>query len=78
MDISMNISNNIHLDKKTFMKMNFIYNAINEGWTITKNKQKYIFTKHHDGKKEVFNEDYLDIFINTNLIINKPKNNNLA
>jgi len=74
----MNISNNIHLDKKTFMKMNFIYNAINEGWTITKNKQKYIFTKHHDGKKEVFNEDYLDIFINTNLIINKPKNNNLA
>lgn len=78
MDISMNISNNIQLDKKMFMKMNFIYNAINEGWTISKNKQKYIFTKHHDGKKEVFNEDYLDIFINTNLMINKTKNNNLA
>jgi hypothetical protein len=77
MDVSLNLSENVQIDKKTFLKMNFLYNAINEGWTVTKNKQKYVFTKNHNGKKEVFSDEYLDIFINTNLIINR-KISNLA
>jgi len=51
--------------------MNFLYNAINEGWTVTKQKNKYIFTKRHDGRKEVFSESFLDTFVQTNLVINK-------
>lgn len=70
MDISYSIPNNNQLDKKTFTKMNFLYNAINEGWTVTKQKNKYVFTKRHDGKKEVFSESFLDTFVQTNLMIN--------
>ena len=71
MDISYSIPNNNQLDKKTFTKMNFLYNAINEGWTVTKQKNKYVFTKRHDSKKEVFSESFLDTFVQTNLMINK-------
>ena len=71
MDVSLNLSENIQIDKKTFLKMNFLYNAINEGWSVTKNNKKYIFTKAHNGKKEVFSDEYLDIFIKSNLIINR-------
>jgi hypothetical protein len=71
MDISYTMPTNIQVDKKTFTTMNFLYNAINEGWTVTKQKNKYIFTKRHDGKKEVFTETFLDNFIQTNLTTNK-------
>ena len=71
MDISYSLPTNIQVDKKTFTKMNFLYNAINEGWTVTKQKNKYVFTKHHDGRKEVFSENFLDTFVQTNLVINK-------
>lgn len=71
MDISFNLQENLQIDKKTFLKMNFLYNAINEGWTVTKNKQKYTFTKSHNGKKEVFSDEYLDNFIKINLVINR-------
>ena len=71
MDISYSLSNNIHLDKKTYTKMNFVYNAVNDGWSVTKRKNNYVFTKRHDGKKEVFTEKFLDTFIQTNLNMNK-------
>jgi len=51
--------------------MNFLYNAIHEGWTVTKQKNKYVFTKRHDGRKEVFSENFLDVFVQTNLTVNK-------
>jgi len=71
MDISYSLPTNIQVDKKTFTKMNFLYNAINEGWTVTKQKNKYVFIKRHDGRKEVFSENFLDTFVQTNLVINK-------
>ena len=71
MDISYSLPNNIQIDKKTFTKMNFLYNAIHEGWTVTKQKNKYVFTKRHDGRKEVFSENFLDVFVQTNLTVNK-------
>ena len=71
MHISYSLPNNIQIDKKTFTKMNFLYNAIHEGWTVTKQKNKYVFTKRHDGRKEVFSENFLDAFVQTNLTVNK-------
>ena len=33
----------------------FLYNALEDGWTITKNENNYyVFIKKHEGKKEVF------------------------
>ena len=44
-------------------KKEFIWNALESGWEIKKKGDSYIFKKPHEGKKEVFSEDYLRRFI---------------
>ena len=44
-------------------KMKFILNALNNGWTIKKEKNEFIFTKPHEGKKEIFLDKYLLTFM---------------
>jgi hypothetical protein len=62
---------NVTIDPSTFQKMSFLYNAINDGWTIKKRKESYIFSKNHEGKKEVFLDSYLLTFMKDNLDMNK-------
>lgn len=72
MDIILNIDNeNIKIDKIKFQKMIFLFNALDNGWTVTKREEKYVFTKNHEGKKEMFLENYLSIFMKENWDINK-------
>jgi hypothetical protein len=52
-------------------KMVFLFNALEDGWNIKKYKDSYIFTKKHEGKKEIFNEDFLKRFIERNFDKNK-------
>lgn len=59
------------IDNVIFQKMMFIYNAINDGWSIAKKNTSYIFIKNHNGKSEVFDEDYLATFVVSNLDMNK-------
>lgn len=47
----------------TSRKMYFIWNTLNEGWTVKKQNDNFIFTKKHEGKKEVVADDYLKNFI---------------
>ena len=61
-----NNNNNIAIDKLTFRKMNFIYNALEKGWTVNKNNNSYIFKKNHEGKKEVYLDEYLARFMQDN------------
>jgi len=61
-----NISN-VDIDNIKFQKMMFLYNAVNDGWTIKKKENSYIFKKDHEGKKEVFLDTYLSTFIKDNL-----------
>ena len=63
-------SENITIDNIKFQKMVLLYNAINDGWSVKKRKDSYIFTKNHEGKKEVFDESYLSIFMKENADIN--------
>ena len=68
MDISLeniNIYDVIDIIKKT--KMILIYNALEKGWKIKKRNNSYIFTKNHEGKKEVLLDNYIKRFIETNL-----------
>jgi hypothetical protein len=51
------------VDEKTTHKMRFIVNAIDKGWTVRKRNECYIFSKKHEGRKEVFRDMYLDSFI---------------
>ena len=77
MDIEINISNlntnnkQIEIDKIKFQKMVFLYNALENGWSIKKRNNSYIFTKNHEGKKEIFEESYLSMFMKDNTDINK-------
>ena len=56
-------NNNIKIDNIKFQKMLFLFNAIEEGWSIKKKNNSYIFSKNHEGKKEVFEDNYLDKFM---------------
>ena len=47
MEISIEINNKIiSIDSMTFQKMMFLYNSINDGWTIKKRNDLYIFSKN--------------------------------
>lgn len=64
----------IKIDIILFKKMNLIYNALEEGWSIKKKDNSYIFTKKHENKKEIFEDSYLLNFMKSNLDINKILN----
>jgi hypothetical protein len=51
--------------------MLLLYNSIEQGWTIKKRNNAYVFIKNHEGKKEVLEDSYLLKFMKTNLDLNK-------
>lgn len=55
-------------------KMIFIYNALENGWSISKKDKNYIFKKNHEGKKEILADDYLKRFMKENIDINSILN----
>jgi len=71
MDIYINHNKDIDINYLTLQKMTFLYNALEDGWEIKKNDNKYIFVKKHEGKKEVFSDNYLRRFIENNFNINQ-------
>lgn len=48
-------------------KKDFIYNALDDGWSVTKKQDYYIFKKKHEERKEVFLDSYLTKFIEKNM-----------
>jgi hypothetical protein len=60
---------NQEIDYKQLQKMAFLYNAIQNGWTVQRKKDTYIFTKKHEHKTEIFQEQYLHTFIHTHMNI---------
>lgn len=66
---------NIKMDKKEFYKMTFIMNALQEGWSVKKSNDVYIFKMKHNNRKEIYKEEYLEDFINRNISLKYVKNN---
>ena len=63
MDVQLKINDvDLNVNSNKLHKMIFIFNALENGWTIKKKDKKYIFLKNHEGKKEIFSEDYLISF----------------
>jgi hypothetical protein len=62
---------NTKINKKQYQKIIFINNALEDGWSIKKINEKYIFTKKHEGKREILKTEYLETFIHSNLDIQK-------
>jgi hypothetical protein len=79
MDLTINIeeylennnNNKIKISPLVFQKMNLIYNALEEGWSIKKKDTSYIFTKKHENKKEIIEDSYLLKFMKSNLDMHK-------
>lgn len=67
--IIINTPEHIKVDYTNFRKITFIYNAIQTGWEVKLRGDKYIFTKKHEGKKEVYLDTYLQDFIEQNMDI---------
>jgi hypothetical protein len=80
MDIKVNLDslkdleNNVKIDPVKFQKMILLYNSIEQGWSVKKNNESYIFSKKHENKKEVLEDSYLLKFMKTNLDLNKMIN----
>jgi len=56
----------VEISQKDILRMKFLHNAVENGWTVKKRQDSYIFSKKHENKKEVFQQDYLEKFINSN------------
>ena len=76
-DLRINVENesgakyDVKIDNEKFQKMLLVFNAINDGWSIKKRNDSYIFTKNHERKKEVFLDSYILTFMKSNFDINK-------
>ena len=68
-------NNHLNIDYYLFKKMCFIYNALENGWSIQKKGDAYCLIKKHGGKKEIFTDDYLSRYINEYLKTPIIKNN---
>lgn len=78
MDIKINLDsikdledNNLKIDLIKFQKMRLLFNALEDGWSIKKRNDTYVFTKNHEGKREVLHESYLSKFMMTNLELSR-------
>tara|TARA_Y100000389_G_scaffold197663_1_gene232700 strand:+ start:183 stop:416 length:234 start_codon:yes stop_codon:yes gene_type:complete len=69
MNVQIKIPDKLEIDNFMLQKMTFIYNALENGWDIKKSEEKYIFTKSHEQKKEVYLDSYLRKFLETNMTI---------
>lgn len=66
-----NLEDNCKINTIQFQKMLLLFNAIEEGWTVKRRNESYVFTKNHENKKEVLQDSYLLKFMKTNLDLNK-------
>lgn len=79
MDIKINLDslkdleNNVDfkVDAIKFQKMLLLYNTIEQGWSVKKRNESYVFIKNHENKKEIYDDSYLLKFMKSNLDLNK-------
>jgi hypothetical protein len=68
MDITMNLDKDkLNVDLIQLQKMAFLFNALENGWSVRKENNYYVFKKNHEGKKEVYLDKYLQQFLSKNL-----------
>lgn len=77
MEISLQLEENdgkkaiYNIDKIKFHKMVFLFNALDDGWSVKKRKKSYYFIKNHEGKKEILSDNYLSTFMKDNIDLTK-------
>ncbi len=56
----------MNFDTQSIQKMSFIMNALEKGWSVKKREGAFVFSKKHEGKREVFMDNYLENFVKSN------------
>lgn len=57
-------TNNINkCDDKSVSMLIFIGNALDDGWTVRKKSNGYVFSKKHHGRTKYFSSEYLEQFV---------------
>lgn len=69
--LSSELPRKLEIDVVQLHKMAFVYNAVNDGWKVEKKEGKYVFSKKHEGKKEIYLDSYLEKFVSNNVDISK-------
>ena len=69
MDIEIQTNTN-SIDMITLQKMTLIYNALENGWSIKKRNNCYVFKKKHNNEKKIYLDNYLRRFMIKNMDIN--------
>ena len=59
-DINSEIKNKIYV-------MHFVMNTLENGWTIRKKNDNFVFRKKHKNRDEVYSDDYLINFLKINI-----------
>jgi hypothetical protein len=80
MDLKLNLENlkdlensSIKVDTFKYYKMLLLFNSIEEGWTVKKSNESYVFKKNHENKREILEDSYLLNFMKLNLELNNKK-----
>ena len=60
LNINLELKNDIYL-------MIFLMNTLENGWSIRKNNDNYVFRKKHEKQKEVYSDEYLVNFLKSNM-----------
>ena len=60
----------MNINDKQLKIMIFLMNALEKGWSVKKKDYQFIFSKKHENKKEIFQEEYLETFIQSNFDMN--------
>jgi len=71
MEINFNLQNQLNIENKKLTKMIFLFNALENGWSVKKSQNNYLFKKKHQGKKEIFSDKYLSRFLGENFDFNQ-------
>lgn len=61
----------LKIDAIRLQKMILLFNSIEQGWSVKKRGDSYVFSKNHEGKKEVLEDTYIMKFMKTNLDFSK-------
>lgn len=67
-DIIVTDIDKIDLDENVYKKMIFIYNTLENGWSVRKKENSYVFTKKYENKKEVYSSDFIRRFMKRNFL----------
>lgn len=56
------------VSERELQTMVFLYNAVNDGWTVKRRRGVYVFQKKHRNRQEVESSRYLDTFIDKHVV----------